>query len=98
MLPSRAEYLKKRYATPAAKYSAQKANAKFRKIEWNLTFTEWWGVWEPHWDERGNKGGAWLCRVVEPGPYSKENVYIGTAKTNSQDRRRREKDATNNCE
>jgi hypothetical protein len=71
--------------TPKCAYWGKRANAKKRGIEFLLTFEEWWELWEPHWD---NRGGKMLCRIKEPGPYAKDNVYIGDAKSNAADRQR----------
>jgi hypothetical protein len=71
--------------TPRGRYAQHRANAKNRGVEWQLTFEDWWAVWEPHWDQRGpHANGAIMCRIQEPGPYSPDNVRIGTKSQNTQ--------------
>ena len=80
--------------TPRGKYVDSRQNARRRGIEWFLSFDEWWAAWEPYWPERG-RDGYMMCRKVEPGPYSVENIYIGTSSQNQIDRRRNEKETMN---
>jgi hypothetical protein len=76
-----------RRKTPNGAYAEQMSHAKRRGIEWTLTFDEWWALWEPLWAERG-RGKLRMCRIKEPGPYAKDNVYIGDARSNAEDRYR----------
>lgn len=77
--------------TPKGRFSDQVQSARKRGIDWQLSFEEWWAIWEPHWEGRG-RSGMMMCRKVEPGPYSVDNVYIGTQKQNSADRKRNKGD------
>jgi hypothetical protein len=67
------------------RFEQQRTNAGKRGIEWNLTFDQWWSLWEPHWGRRDGTGGLIMCRKQEPGPYSVDNVYIGTQSDNMVD-------------
>lgn len=71
--------------SPAGKYRHQKGSAKTRSIEFNLTFKEWWDIWQEsgRWSERGRGNGYCMARVGDTGPYSVDNVEIKTASDNS---------------
>lgn len=63
--------------------------AKFRKIEWLLTYEEWLQIWNDsgRWDQRGRGTGKYcMSRVGDTGPYSKDNVYINECVMNSGDK------------
>jgi hypothetical protein len=64
-------------------YGAQRVGAARRGIEWKLTITEWWKIWNDsgRWAERGTAGYV-MCRYGDCGPYSADNVYIETASHN----------------
>ena len=66
-------------------YTAQKANAKRRGVEFLFTFEEWkqWWLDTGKWEERG-KGRDKYCmqRYNDTGPYSPSNVYCGTNSEN----------------
>lgn len=70
--------------TPKGIFSAQKRKAKQRGIKWELSFDEWWKVWEESgkWNQRGVDGYA-MCRNGDSGSYSMDNVRIDTFKNNS---------------
>lgn len=70
--------------TPKGMFSVQKRKAKQRGIIWELSFGEWWDVWEKSnkWNDRGIDGYV-MCRYGDTGPYSLENVRIDTFKNNS---------------
>jgi hypothetical protein len=75
------EYEKEFIKTPKGKYSVQKRKAKRRGIEWQLTFEDWWEIWQQSgkWEERGwGKYKYAMCRHGDSGPYSRENVFIDT--------------------
>jgi hypothetical protein len=66
-------------------FGRQKRAAKNRNISWEMTFAEWFGIWESsgHWAERGrNAGGYVMSRNGDIGPYSAANVCIVTNKAN----------------
>jgi hypothetical protein len=64
-------------------YASQKARAKIRGIDWNLTVQEWVTWWEDtgyaHLRGRG-EGKYVMCRKGDIGPYSLDNIYcdLGT--------------------
>jgi transposase len=79
--------LLKRTDKPTYAYGQQRKNAKFRGIDWEITFYDWWKVWEQsgHWEERGRGGGYCMCRLNDTGPYAIDNVYIATGRENMRD-------------
>jgi hypothetical protein len=79
-------YNKKQELTPTTKYHVQKQGAKRRGIGFTLSFEEWWGLWEPFWDQRGKgKEALVMSRVGDLGNYELGNVYINTYSNNSRD-------------
>lgn len=72
---------------PLRKYFGQISNAKKRGIAWQMTFADWWRIWQEsgHWEERGNGTGYCMARWADDGPYSPENVYICTIAQNFRD-------------
>jgi hypothetical protein len=82
--------------TPLGAFGRQRFNAKTRGIGWELTFWEWWTIWQQsgHWEQRGRGNGYVMCREGDSGPYAVGNVFIATAAKNSSDgqrKRRRDK-------
>lgn len=68
-------------------YSCHKSNAKQRGIEFKLSFDEWWGIWKPHYHNRGkNVGQFCMCRTMDKGAYEIGNVRIDTVKGNANTR------------
>lgn len=68
---------------PFLKFNQQKRTAAERGIEWELTFPEWWALWEPYFKQRGHQGhGLEMCRKGDMGPYSAENVFIASGLEN----------------
>tara|TARA_R110000851_G_scaffold61962_6_gene142520 strand:+ start:4809 stop:5204 length:396 start_codon:yes stop_codon:yes gene_type:complete len=78
----------KAYAkTPRAKYCKQKNHAKTRGIPFNLTFEEWWEMWEPHFRNRGkNVTNLMMCRTGDTGAYEVGNVRLDTPLSNQRER------------
>lgn len=70
--------------TPLGAYRRQRANAHTRRIEWRLTFLQWWDIWQRsgHWEDRGRGHAYAMCRYGDKGPYSVNNVYIATNAAN----------------
>jgi hypothetical protein len=82
------KYTSKYQKTPKGRFTTQRANALARGIEWQLTFDEWWELWEKSgkWDQRG-RGPKHYCmaRRLDVGPYSLDNVVITTNRRNNQE-------------
>lgn len=82
--PAKAAYQRKKpkevddgLSNQRSKYTAHKAHAARRGIEFHLTFGEWWSLWEPHYHNRGRgKGKLCMCRTLDRGPYAVGNVRI----------------------
>ncbi len=73
---------------PMVRFNEQRRNAAQRGIEWQLTFAEWWSVWEAsgHWNERGRGQDRYvMSRRGDVGPYSLDNVYIQLSTDNNSD-------------
>ena len=73
---------------PFELYTRQRLTAAHRGIPWQLTFGQWWDLWQEgeRWAQRG-RGCHRLCmaRWADDGPYSVENIYICTNQENSRD-------------
>jgi len=68
-----------------AAFTRQRENARKRGIEWSLTFSEWWGIWDASgkWEQRGRtKEGYVMGRRGDVGPYAVGNVEICTHREN----------------
>lgn len=69
---------------PYLKYLSHKSGSAVRNIGFELTFPQWWEIWEPYYAERGNrKGCKVMCRTFDSGPYAVGNVRIDTIKSNA---------------
>lgn len=73
--------------TPRGKFNSQKMKSIARGIPWELTFDEWWKIWQDSgkWEERGS-GKYMMCRTRDEGPYAIGNVRIDDATGNIQER------------
>jgi hypothetical protein len=70
------------------KYTMHKCIARKRGIDFNLTYTEWWNIWQAsgHWEQRGRKAGQYcMSRIGDIGPYAIGNVFIQLQEGNSKD-------------
>lgn len=57
--------------------------ASARGIAFELTFAQWWELWEPHYDLRGTRSGQMvMARRGDVGPYAVGNVSIKTSRAN----------------
>jgi len=57
------------------KFIEQRKNANRRNIEWDLTLTEWWSLWEGKFYNRGRKKGQFVMSMNEDKvAYSVNNV------------------------
>lgn len=77
--------------TPRGAFVRQRQKAHSRGIPWELTFDQWWQIWEDSglWKCRGNwVGGAVMMRNGDTGPYAVGNVRIGSFVENVQERNR----------
>lgn len=80
------KYIKSYQNTPKGKYIRQRANAKNRAISWELTFEQWWDIWQKSgkWNQRGTGSTEYcMARLHDDGPYTIENVRIRTMRSNS---------------
>jgi len=71
----------KKNGSPLNRYGEHMYNAMKRGVEWNISFKDWWDVWQQsgHWHERGNSAMDYcMGRVRDTGPYQAGNVYITT--------------------
>lgn len=69
-------------------WGQHKRNAKFRGIEFLMSFEEWLMIWKDsgHMHERGNGSGKYvMCRIGDKGPYAVGNVRIALFQENSKE-------------
>lgn len=81
------KYVKPWNQTPKGKFMRQKTNARQRGVLWDLTFEEWWSIWEKSgkWEERGTGYKNYcMARKHDDGGYTKNNVSIITNRQNNQ--------------
>jgi len=60
-------------------YAVQRRSAIKRGIKFDLTFTEWWSIWQQsgYWYHRGCCRGQYvMARFGDKGPYAISNVAI----------------------
>lgn len=65
--------------TPLCRYTQHKNRASRCRIEFKLTFEEWWQIWEDsgRYAERGAfRGGYVMSRKEDKGAYEAGNVFI----------------------
>jgi len=69
--------------SPSIRFKQHKASAKARGIAFDLTFEQWWSLWEPHWEKRGRGSfDMCMCRRHDQGAYTLGNVRIATNREN----------------
>lgn len=75
-----------RLLDPLRAFTQHRSHAQARGIDFQMTFCEWWGVWEDKYALRGN-GPDDLCmgRFGDMGPYAVGNVYITSNRQNLRD-------------
>ena len=79
------------------KFGVQKAGAKARNIDWQLTFEEWYQWWKEHNIDKniinsklsGNE--LCMCRKNDLGAYNLNNIYCASRKQNTIDSRKNKK-------
>ena len=70
------------------RYHAHKCVARQRKVEFDLTFDDWYTIWinSGHYPNRGaGKGKYVMSRVNDIGPYKVGNVFIQPFEKNISD-------------
>ena len=83
----RKSWVERGFRDPVAAFREHIASARKRGIPFRMTFEEWWGVWEPHYEHRGTGvGQKCICRLRDEGAYVVGNVRIDTVKGNSAER------------
>ena len=68
--------------TPKNRFAVHKRNALRRGVKFNMSFDEWWSLWEKHWEGRGTHG-LMMCRTRDAGAYEVGNVRIDTKSSNA---------------
>jgi hypothetical protein len=66
-------------ASPRGQFSRQKANAVARGVNWELSFDDWWKVWEDSgkYPERGRLTGQYaLVRKNPDASFNLNNIHI----------------------
>lgn len=75
--------------SPLQRFVAQRKNARSRGITWELTFVDWWQIWQESgkWQQRGcHMDDFVMARHGDlDTPYSKDTVYICTSLKNLRD-------------
>lgn len=73
--------------SPLKRFMEQRGTAGTRGVAWEITFKEWWTIWQEsgHWEQRGRGYGYVMARYGDSGPYSAGNVQIITQAQNSSD-------------
>jgi transposase len=67
------------YRGPLGAFRTQRRNAARRGIGWQLTFVQWWKIWQESgkWEKRGRGNfGYVMARHGDEGPYAVDNVCI----------------------
>ena len=70
------------------KYACHKSKAKDRGIEFNLTYEEWWDIWQKSgkWEQRGAGMNQYvMSRYNDKGAYIVGNVFIQLASENKRE-------------
>lgn len=71
---------------PLAAFRQHQAGAARRGVAFNMTFAEWWGIWQAYYHLRGpGINGLCMARNGDEGAYEVGNVYLTTNLGNRQD-------------
>jgi len=72
---------------PLRLYGSQQSNANTRGVGWNISFPDWWKIWQDSgkWELRGRGKGYCMARLGDSGPYEVGNVEIITIGQNFSD-------------
>ena len=68
------------------RYFEQRQNARNRGISFELTFDDWFAIWQQSgkWELRGRGKGTYvMSRIGDAGPYAVNNVYINSQEQNA---------------
>lgn len=79
---------KKELSLAKKRFRQHKFNAMYRNVEFNLTFEQWYQIWQDsgHWENRGRGIGKYcMSRIADSGPYELGNVYINLNQNNASD-------------
>ncbi len=93
-MPKYEQYTKDYQKTPKGRFVTQKASATRRGIPWELSFEDWWKIWEKSgkWEMRGNRAGQFcMARIGDEGCYSKDNIEIKLLEANSREIKKNKK-------
>lgn len=73
---------------PTRRFAYQRSGASRRGVGWELTFSQWWAIWQEsgHWEHRGPGQGYVMCRRGDIGPYAVGNVFIAPSIVNCSDK------------
>jgi len=74
--------------SPYGRFMVQRKSARHdRHISWELTFAQWWAIWQESgkWEQRGRGHGYAMARWGDSDGYKVGNVYICTVAQNSAD-------------
>lgn len=73
---------------PWLSFRYQLHDAKKRGIDFNLTFSQWWGLWREKYHLRGTRKGEYvMCRTLDEGPYQIGNVRIDFSSANGHEKK-----------
>ena len=55
----------------------QRCQAKARQEPWNMTYEQWYAIWDGNWDKRGRHKGAWRMRRIDYNlPWQPDNIQL----------------------
>jgi len=71
-------------------YNWKRADARKRRVDFDLTIEECWNLWQANWDDNTSQTTGYrkwaLCRHGDKGPYSVSNCSVQTHSENSKER------------
>jgi hypothetical protein len=76
------------------RYFEQRQSARNRGISFELTFDDWFSIWQNSgkWELRGRGKGTYvMSRIGDAGPYAVNNVYINSQEQNASEARKGQK-------
>lgn len=58
-------------------FNKQRCQARFRNEPWDMTFEEWWDIWQYQWHLRGRRADDWIMvRIDTKQSWNKNNVEL----------------------